>query len=249
MQGKLLKIIVNEPVNELRNVYRMKLSGCDEQQKPGQFVNIALDGLFLRRPISVSDWEDGVLTLLYKVVGKGTARMAAMKAGECLDVLTGLGNGYDTACSPSGSAPLLVGGGIGSAPLYLLARKLLESGAKPRVILGFNTKGEIILEKEFIELGIETTITTADGSYGVKGFVTDALSQYESDYCYTCGPLPMMKALAPRLKSLQIPAQFSLEERMGCGTGICMGCTCHTLVGPRRICKDGPVFRLDEIEL
>ena len=245
MKKEILTVISNRPVDALSKVYQMELSGCSEEQRPGQFVNIELDGLFLRRPISVCDWKDGVLTLLYKLVGKGTALMATLQPGARLDVLCSLGNGFDIDI-PALTRPLLVGGGIGTAPLYLLARRLKERGVSPTVILGFNTASEIIYEKEFKALGLRTLVTTVDGSYGTPGFVTDALPLLASgyDYCYACGPMPMLRALAPKLAS---PAQFSLEERMGCGTGICMGCTCPQLTGTKRICKDGPVFRLDEI--
>ena len=245
MKKEILTVISNRPVDALSKVYQMELSGCSEEQRPGQFVNIELDGLFLRRPISVCDWKDGVLTLLYKLVGKGTALMATLQPGARLDVLCSLGNGFDIDI-PAPARPLLVGGGIGTAPLYLLARRLKERGVSPTVILGFNTASEIIYEKEFKALGLRTLVTTVDGSYGTPGFVTDALPLLASgyDYCYACGPMPMLRALAPKLAS---PAQFSLEERMGCGTGICMGCTCPQLTGTKRICKDGPVFRLDEI--
>ena len=279
MKKEILTVISNRPVDALSKVYQMELSGCSEEQRPGQFVNIELDGLCLRRPISVCDWKDGVLTLLYKLVGKGTALMATLQPGARLDVLCSLGNGFDidipaltrpdvpTIAGPDVPAltrpdipaltrPLLVGGGIGTAPLYLLARRLKERGVSPTVILGFNTASEIIYEKEFKALGLRTLVTTVDGSYGTPGFVTDALPLLASasdpstvgacgyDYCFACGPMPMLRALAPKLAS---PAQFSLEERMGCGTGICMGCTCPQLTGTKRICKDGPVFRLDEI--
>ena len=261
MKKEILTVISNRPVDALSKVYQMELSGCSEEQRPGQFVNIELDGLFLRRPISVCDWKDGVLTLLYKLVGKGTALMATLQPGARLDVLCSLGNGFDIDIPaparpdipaftrpdlPALARPLLVGGGIGTAPLYLLARRLKERGVSPTVILGFNTASEIIYEKEFKALGLRTLVTTVDGSYGTPGFVTDALPLLASgyDYCYACGPMPMLRALAPKLAS---PAQFSLEERMGCGTGICMGCTCPQLTGTKRICKDGPVFRLDEI--
>ena len=285
MKKEILTVISNRPVDALSKVYQMELSGCSEEQRPGQFVNIELDGLFLRRPISVCDWKDGVLTLLYKLVGKGTALMATLQPGARLDVLCSLGNGFDIDI-PALARPLLVGGGIGTAPLYLLARRLKERGVSPTVILGFNTASEIIYEKEFKALGLRTLVTTVDGSYGTPGFVTDALPLLASasdpstvgasvsdsssvgasvsapsivgasvsapssaadsgyDYCFACGPMPMLRALAPKLAS---PAQFSLEERMGCGTGICMGCTCPQLTGTKRICKDGPVFRLDEI--
>ena len=253
MKKEILTVISNRPVDALSKVYQMELSGCSEEQRPGQFVNIELDGLFLRRPISVCDWKDGVLTLLYKLVGKGTALMATLQPGARLDVLCSLGNGFDIDIPalarpdvPAFTRPLLVGGGIGTAPLYLLARRLKERGVSPTVILGFNTASEIIYEKEFKALGLRTLVTTVDGSYGTHGFVTDALPLLASgyDYCFACGPMPMLRALAPKLAS---PAQFSLEERMGCGTGICMGCTCPQLTGTKRICKDGPVFRLDEI--
>ena len=283
MKKEILTVISNRPVDALSKVYQMELSGCSEEQRPGQFVNIELDGLFLRRPISVCDWKDGVLTLLYKLVGKGTALMATLQPGARLDVLCSLGNGFDIDIPaltrpdvPAFTRPLLVGGGIGTAPLYLLARRLKERGVSPTVILGFNTASEIIYEKEFKALGLRTLVTTVDGSYGTPGFVTDALPLLASasdpssvgvsvsnpstvgdsvsdpstvgacgyDYCFACGPMPMLRALAPKLAS---PAQFSLEERMGCGTGICMGCTCPQLTGTKRICKDGPVFRLDEI--
>lgn len=279
MKKEILTVISNRPVDAQSKVYQMELSGCSEEQRPGQFVNIELDGLFLRRPISVCDWKDGVLTLLYKLVGKGTALMATLQPGARLDVLCSLGNGFDIDIPaltrpdvptiagpdipaparpdvPAFARPLLVGGGIGTAPLYLLARRLKERGVSPTVILGFNTASEIIYEKEFKALGLRTLVTTVDGSYGTPGFVTDALPLLASasdpssvadsgyDYCYACGPMPMLRALAPKLAS---PAQFSLEERMGCGTGICMGCTCPQLTGTKRICKDGPVFRLDEI--
>ena len=275
MKKEILTVISNRPVDALSKVYQMELSGCSEEQRPGQFVNIELDGLFLRRPISVCDWKDGVLTLLYKLVGKGTALMATLQPGARLDVLCSLGNGFDIDL-PALARPLLVGGGIGTAPLYLLARRLKERGVSPTVILGFNTASEIIYEKEFKARGLRTLVTTVDGSYGTPGFVTAALPLLASasdpssvgasvsdpstigdsvsdpstvgasgyDYCYACGPMPMLRALAPKLAS---PAQFSLEERMGCGTGICMGCTCPQLTGTKRICKDGPVFRLDEI--
>ena len=285
MKKEILTVISNRPVDALSKVYQMDLSGCSEEQRPGQFVNIELDGLFLRRPISVCDWKDGVLTLLYKLVGKGTALMATLQPGARLDVLCSLGNGFDIDI-PALTRPLLVGGGIGTAPLYLLARRLKERGVSPTVILGFNTASEIIYEKEFKALGLRTLVTTVDGSYGTPGFVTAALPLLASasapssvaasvsgpssvgasvsdsstvgasvsglssvgacgyDYCFACGPMPMLRALAPKLAS---PAQFSLEERMGCGTGICMGCTCPQLTGTKRICKDGPVFRLDEI--
>ncbi|MBE5814778.1 MAG: dihydroorotate dehydrogenase electron transfer subunit [Clostridiales bacterium] len=222
------------------NVYRMKLSGDTEGIRTGQFVNLKLDGLFLRRPISVCDVEDGVLTLIYKVVGKGTEQMSRMQTGE-LDVLTGLGNGYDL--SLSGDRPLLIGGGVGVPPLYLAARQLRAQGKEVSVILGFNTKDEVFYEKEFAALGCHVTVTTVDGSYGVQGFVTNAM-QPGYTYIYTCGPEPMLKAV---YNASETSGQFSFEERMGCGFGACMGCSCKTKYGNKRICKDGPVLVKEEI--
>ena len=221
----------------------MKLSGdVSEITSPGQFVNIKLEGLYLRRPISVCDCENGVLTLIYKVVGKGTEQMAKMTAGEELDVLTGLGNGYNTALS--GDKPVLLGGGVGVPPLYMLAKKLIAEGKKVSVVLGFNTKEEIFCEEDFKALGADVSVATADGSYGVKGFVTDALKDIDYTYFYTCGPEPMLKAL---YKVTATSGQFSFEERMGCGFGACMGCSCKTITGYKRICKDGPVLEKEEI--
>lgn len=223
------------------SVFEMKLSGAAEHS-PGQFVNIALPGLFLRRPISVCDYGDGILTLLYKVVGKGTEAMSALKEGDTLDVLQCLGKGFDLGAKTQ--KPLLIGGGIGVAPLYYLAKKLLEKGLRPSVILGFNKADEIVYSEKFSSLGAKTIIATADGSVGVKGFVTDALREVDADYFYACGPMPMLRALN---KASSLPGEVSLEERMGCGTGICMCCSCKTLLGPKRICKDGPVFKREEI--
>ena len=236
MKQSFFKIIENTQLTA--TVYKMKLSGdVSEITSPGQFVNIKIDGLYLRRPISVCDSENGVLTLIYKVVGKGTEKMAEMEAGTELDILTGLGNGYNTELS--GDKPLLVGGGVGVPPLYMLAKKLIAEGKKVTVILGFNTKDEIFCEDDFKELGADVIVATADGSYGVKGFVTDALNGVENTYFYTCGPEPMLKAL---YKATATSGQFSFEERMGCGFGACMGCSCKTITGYKRICKDGPVL-------
>lgn len=233
---------VTENTAVTADVYRMRLQGdVSAITAPGQFVNIRLDGLYLRRPISVSDLAGDTLTLLYKTVGKGTAKMAALPAGSTLSVLTGLGNGYDLTLA--GDAPLLLGGGVGVPPLYLLAKKLREQGKPVQVVLGFNKKSEIILEEEFRALGCDVTVTTADGSYGVKGFVTDALPEKYS-YFYTCGPEPMLKAV---YRATETSGQFSFEERMGCGFGACMGCTCKTVTGYKRICKDGPVLKKEEI--
>ena len=223
-------------------VYKMVLSGDTSAiTGPGQFVNILLDGLYLRRPISVNDCADGLLTLIYKVVGKGTEAMRRLSEGS-IDILTGLGNGYDT--SLSGDAPLLLGGGVGVPPLYMLAKRLIAEGKKVSVILGFNTKDEIFYEDEFRALGADVTVTTVDGSYGVKGFVTDAMAEKTYTYVYTCGPEPMLKAI---YRASVTSGQFSFEERMGCGFGACMGCSCKTLTGYKRICKDGPIMYKEEI--
>lgn len=245
MKQGLFEIIENTSLTD--NVLRMRLRGdTSDITAPGQFVNVQLDGFYLRRPISVNDVENDVLTIIYKVVGKGTERMRTMREGK-LDILTGLGNGYDL--SLSGDRPLLVGGGVGVPPLYMLAKKLIEQGKEVSVILGFNTKDEIFYENEFLALGCDVTVATADGSYGVKGFVTDALkalveSGYTYSYFYTCGPEPMLKAL---YHATVTSGQFSFEERMGCGFGACMGCSCKTLYGNKRICKDGPVLVKEEI--
>ena len=240
MKQEILTIRENVPVTG--SVYRMRLEGAElEAQKPGGFVNIRLDGLFLRRPISVFDSAPGSLTILYKVVGKGTEQMSGMKAGETLDVLTGLGNGYDLA--KAGDHPLLLGGGVGVPPLYLLAKQLIAAGKKVSAVLGFNTAAEVFGEAEFRALGCDVTVTTADGSYGVKGFVTDALPA-EYSYFYTCGPEPMLKAV---YRAAKTSGQFSFEERMGCGFGACMGCSCKTITGYKRICREGPVLEKEEI--
>ena len=223
-------------------VYKMVLTGDTSAITcPGQFVNILLDGLFLRRPISVNDCVGDTLTLIYKVVGKGTEQMANMTAGQTLDVLTGLGNGYDL--SKAGDKPLLIGGGVGVPPLYMLARQLREAGKDVSVILGFNTKDEVFCEADFKALVCDTTVTTVDGSYGVKGFVTNALPESYTHF-YTCGPEPMLKAV---YKATVTDGQFSFEERMGCGFGACMGCSCKTVTGNKRICKEGPVLTKEDI--
>ena len=222
------------------SVYRMKLTGDTEGIRTGQFVNIKLDGLFLRRPISVCDVEGDTLTLIYKVVGKGTQQMSRMTEGT-LDVLTGLGNGYDL--TTSGDHPLLIGGGVGVPPLYLAAKQLRAQGKQVSVILGFNTKDEIFYEQEFAALGCDVTVTTVDGSCGVKGFVTNAMKPGYT-HIYTCGPEPMLKAV---YNASETSGQFSFEERMGCGFGACMGCSCKTKYGNKRICKDGPVLVKEEI--
>lgn len=240
MKQGIFKISLNEKLTD--NVYKMVLVGdTSDITACGQFINIQLDGLYLRRPISVCDKDDTSVTIIYKVVGKGTEQMAKMTVGESLDVLTGLGNGYDL--SVSGDKPVLLGGGVGVPPLYMLARLLKEQGKEVSVILGFNTASEVFYENEFKALGCNVIVTTVDGSYGVKGFVTNA---YPSDYTYfyTCGPEPMLKAI---YKTATTSGQMSFEERMGCGFGACMGCSCKTITGYKRICKDGPVLRTEEI--
>ena len=240
MKQVLFEIAKNEPLTA--DVYRMVLAGDTAAiTAPGQFVNIKLTGKFLRRPISVNDCTDGLLTIIYKVVGKGTEQMAAMRPGEKLDVLTGLGNGYDLA--DAGEHPVLLGGGVGVPPLYMLAKELLAAGKKVSVVLGFNKASEVFYENEFRALGADVTVTTVDGSMGVKGFVTDALPA-DYTYFYTCGPEPMLKAV---YRATTTSGQMSFEERMGCGFGACMGCSCKTLTGNKRICREGPVMRKEEI--
>ncbi len=240
MKQGIFKISLNEKLVD--NVYKMVLVGdTSDITACGQFINIQLDGLYLRRPISVCDCDDTSVTIIYKVVGKGTEQMSKMAVGESLDVLTGLGNGYDL--SLSGDNPVLLGGGVGVPPLYMLAKKLIAEGKKVCVILGFNTASEVFYEQEFKNLGCDVTVTTVDGSYGVKGFVTNAYPQNYS-YFYTCGPEPMLKAI---YKTAVTSGQMSFEERMGCGFGACMGCSCKTITGYKRICKDGPVMQKEEI--
>ena len=239
---KQQKLTVTENLRIAENVMKMTLEGPElEEQKPGQFVNLKLEGLFLRRPISVCDSEKGGLVLVYKTVGRGTELMSRMEKGEVLDVLTGLGNGYDLA--KAGEKPLLLGGGVGMPPLFMLARKLREQGKDVTAVLGFNTAAEVFGEAAFRELGCHVTVTTADGSRGVKGFVTDALPEKYS-YFYTCGPEPMLRAV---FRKTATPGQFSFEERMGCGFGACMGCSCKTITGYKRICREGPVLEKEEI--
>ena len=240
MKQGIFKISENKKLVE--NVYKMVLVGdTSDITACGQFINIQLDGLYLRRPISVCDCDETAVTIIYKVVGHGTEQMSKMVVGDTLDVLTGLGNGYDL--SLSGDKPVLLGGGVGVPPLYMLAKKLVAQGKKFSVILGFNTQCEVFYEQEFKDLGCDVTVTTVDGSYGVKGFVTNA---YPNDYTYfyTCGPEPMLKAI---YKTSKTSGQMSFEERMGCGFGACMGCSCKTIAGYKRICKDGPVMQKEEI--
>ena len=247
MKQLTFEIKSNEQI--AKNVYRMQLCGDTTGILPGQFVNIRVEGQFLRRPISVCNVEQPLnnatplLTIIYKVVGVGTEAMSHLPIGTQLDVLTVLGNGYDL--SKAGDAPLLVGGGVGVPPMYMLARQLREAGKAVRVILGFNTKDEVFYEEEFRALGCDVTVTTVDGSHGVKGFVTNALDGQQS-YYYTCGPLPMIKAL---IQAAGTHGEVSMEERMGCGFGACMGCTIQTTQGPKRVCKEGPVFPASELIL
>ena len=241
MKQSIFEIRSNEALTD--SVYKMVLQGDTSAiTAPGQFVNILLEGKFLRRPISVCDYDENTLTIVYKVVGKGTEQMSTMVSGGKLDILTGLGNGYDLTLS--GDRPVLLGGGVGVPPMYNLAKKLIEQGKKVSVILGFNTKSEIFYEEAFKNLGCQVTVTTVDGSYGIKGFVTTALEDLDYTYFYTCGPEPMLKAV---YKTSVTSGQMSFEERMGCGFGACMGCSCKTLTGYKRICKDGPVMKKEEI--
>ena len=240
MKQGIFEITENTQLTE--SVYKMTLSGdVSEITAPGQFINIKLDGLYLRRPISVCDVLGDTLTIIYKVVGKGTEQLSKMQSGK-LDVLTGLGNGYDMTVS--GDKPVLLGGGVGVPPMYLLAKELIRQGKTVRVILGFNTRAEVFYEDAFKALGADVTVTTVDGSYGMKGFVTDALKDLEYTYFYTCGPEPMLKAV---YKASKTSGQMSFEKRMGCGFGACMGCSCKTITGYKRICKEGPVMRKEEI--
>lgn len=240
MRQLLFEIKENRPLT--KDIMEMVLAGdTSDITRPGQFVNIKLDGLYLRRPISICDAEEGKLTLIYKVVGKGTEQMRDMTEGT-LDILSSLGNGYDT--SISGEKPLLIGGGVGVPPLYMLAKELRKEGKEVSVILGFNTKDEIFYEEEFKALGCKVYVITVDGSYGIKGFVTEAMKEIDYTHFFTCGPEPMLKAVWNASKT---SGQLSFEERMGCGFGACMGCSCKTLTGFKRICKDGPIMMKEEI--
>ncbi len=241
MKDVLLKVISNDKI--AKNTYECVLEGdVSDITAPGQFVNIKLDGHFLRRPISVCDVEGNRLVIIYKVVGEGTELMAKTAPGAEWQTLVGLGNGYDL--EKSGDAPLLVGGGAGVPPMYMLCKELIKAGKNPTVILGFNTKEEVFYKQNFTKLGAKVIVATADGSEGVKGFVTDAMCGVDYTHFYTCGPEPMLKAL---YKATVTDGQFSFEERMGCGFGACMGCSCKTVTGYKRICKDGPVLGKEEI--
>ena len=242
MKNGVYIISENRPLTA--DVYRLVLAGdVSACTAPGQFIDIRLPERFLRRPISVCDWDGETITVLYKLLGGGTEFLATLPEGTTLDVLTGLGNGYDT--SVSGERPLLVGGGVGIPPLYRLAKELIAEGKRPAVILGFNRKEDIFYKEEFSALGAEIAVTTADGSAGIPGFVTDGLADAGAyTYVYACGPTAMLKALDG---SITASAQYSFEERMGCGFGACVGCTTKTKNGYKRVCKDGPVFRREEI--
>jgi dihydroorotate dehydrogenase electron transfer subunit len=237
------KYTIKENIALTDLVYKMVIEGdTSALTAPGQFVNIQLEGKFLRRPISVCDYDDATITLLYKVVGEGTDQMSQMTVGESLDVLVGLGNGFNT--EKSGDTPVLIGGGVGVPPMYRLCKDLIAEGKQVKVILGFNTKDEIFYENEFKALGAEVYVATADGSYGTKGFVTDVLKNTQYSYFYTCGPMPMFKAIEAVANT---SGQYSFEERMGCGFGACMGCSCKTKYGNKRICREGPVLEREEI--
>ena len=241
MKQSIFKITSNKKI--ARDIFKMTLSGDTSAiTAPGQFVNIKLDGFFLRRPISVCDCVGENLTLIYKTVGNGTEQMSRMAAGDELDLLTGLGNGYNTEAS--GDSPLLVGGGVGVPPMYMLCKELISEGKKVTVVLGFNSKDDVFYEDEFRVLGADVHIATADGTYGTKGFVTDVIKNLQYTFFYTCGPEPMFRAMHKMMKT---PGQYSFEERMGCGFGACMGCSCKTLTGNKRICKEGPVMESEEI--
>ncbi len=236
--------ILEENVPLTGDVYRLALRGdTSAVTAPGQFVNLRLDGFFLRRPFSVCDWEEDRLLILYKILGQGTAAMTALSPGEKINALTGLGNGFDMSCA--GERPLLAGGGVGIPPLYGLAKRLCAQGARPRAALGFNTAADQILVREFADLGVETVVATADGSAVLRGLVTDAMASVtDYSHLYTCGPEAMLRAVYGICRT---DGQFSFEERMGCGFGACMGCSCETKYGSKRICRDGPVLRKEEI--
>lgn len=236
------KILQNEKI--AKDVFKMILEGSTTYvTKPGQFINIEIEGFYLRRPISVCDYTENTITIIYKVVGHGTEKMSQMSHGEILDVLTGLGNGFDV--SQSGDTPLLIGGGVGTPPMYKLCKDLINNGKKPIVVLGFNSKEDVFYEDEFKNLGATVFVSTVDGSYGTKGFVTDVINNLSDySYFYACGPIPMLKEV---YNIATCDGELSFEERMGCGFGACMGCTCKTKYGNKRICKDGPVLKKEEV--
>lgn len=236
-------VAANSPLTPC--VWRMTLEGDTSALcRAGQFVALAVEGLFLRRPISVCDYDDRSITIIYKVVGEGTERLTHLRRGDTVDILSGLGNGFDVRCDVR--RPLVAGGGVGVPPLYNLTRRLVAAGQQPTVVLGFNTRDEIFYAEEFRSLGVRVVVATADGSEGVRGFVTDAIREegIEADYFYACGPRAMLRALC---EMLDADGQISMEERMGCGFGACMGCTCKTKSGFKRVCREGPVFGKEEI--
>lgn len=244
MKQSLYKIQSNRRI--AKDTFEMVLEGnTSEIRRSGQFINIKLEGLYLRRPISICSYDEETIRIIYKAVGQGTEAMSLMEAGKELDILAPLGNGYDS--SKAGDSPLLIGGGVGVPPMYGLAQEILKKNpkAKLQVILGFNSKDEVLYEDEFKALGGEVYITTADGSLGLKGFVTDVMKDLTYSYFFTCGPMPMFRAVE---KIAQTSGQYSFEERMGCGFGACMGCSCKTKKGYKRICKEGPVLEREEIE-
>ncbi len=241
MKQAYFKVISNKRI--AKNVYEMKLEGDTSAIiAPGQFVNIKIEGKFLRRPISICDYSENSLTLIYKVVGKGTSIMSAMQENTWLDILVGLGNGFNT--SDSGENPVLIGGGVGVPPMFKLAKDLISEGKKVSVIIGFNKEEEVFYEDEFKAIGADVFVATVDGSLGTKGFVTDVLKDINYSYFYTCGPERMLKAV---YNTSITSGQLSFEERMGCGFGVCMGCSCKTKYGNKRICADGPVLEKEEI--
>ena len=236
------KILENEKI--AKDIFKMVLEGNTEYiTKPGQFINIEIEGLYLRRPISVCDYDDKTVTIIYKVVGQGTEIMSKMNIGDKLDILTGLGNGFNLNCE--GKTPLIIGGGVGTPPMYRLCKELKKNGITPIVILGFGSKDDIFYEDEFKNLGVDVYVSTVNGSYGTKGFVTDIMKNLDYTYFYACGPMPMLKAVCEESKNIK--GQVSLEERMGCGFGACMGCTIETKVGYKRVCKEGPVFKKEDL--
>ena len=236
------KILENEKI--AKDIFKMVLEGNTEYiTKPGQFINIEIEGLYLRRPISVCDYDDKTVTIIYKVVGQGTEIMSKMNIGDELDILTGLGNGFDLNCE--GKTPLIIGGGVGTPPMYRLCKELKKNGITPIVILGFGSKDDIFYEEEFKNLGVDVYVSTVNGSYGTKGFVTDIMKNLDYTYFYACGPMPMLKAVCEESKNIK--GLVSLEERMGCGFGACMGCTIETKVGYKRVCKEGPVFKKEDL--
>lgn len=236
--------IIRSNKNIANQVFEMILEGDTSNiTAPGQFINIEIAGFYLRRPISICEYGENFIKIIYKVVGQGTEKLSNMKKGEKLDVLTGLGNGFNI--KNSGDKPLLIGGGVGTPPMYELCKELINMGKKPIVVLGFNSKQDAFYEEEFKKLGVDVYISTVDGTCGIKGFVTDVIRELKNyTYYYACGPLPMLKAV---WNTINTDGELSFEERMGCGFGACMGCTCETKNGPKRICKDGPILKKEEV--